>query len=49
MVIIIFYYEFIYKPNYFQANSYAQKEMKNLNIMDMKFDDLEKFVKKKQY
>lgn len=36
------YYEFIYKPNYFQANSYAQKEMKNLNIMDMKFDDLEK-------
>lgn len=36
------YYKFIYEPNYFQANSYAQKEMKNLNILDISLDDLEK-------
>lgn len=36
------YYEFIYKSNYFQANSYAQKEMRKLNILDVNFDDLEK-------
>jgi hypothetical protein len=36
------YYEFIYKPNYFQANSYAQKEMRDLNVLDVSFDDLEK-------
>lgn len=40
------YYEILFFENYFQINSFAQKERKKINIQDLKFDDLEKVCTK---
>ena len=40
------YYEILFFVNYFQINSFAQKERKKINIQDLKFDDLEKVCTK---
>lgn len=40
------YYEILFFENYFQINSFAQKERKKINIQDLKFDDLEEVCTK---
>ncbi|WP_445719530.1 hypothetical protein [Flavobacterium sp.] len=39
------YCEFIFYENYFQMNSFAQKERKNINILELNIDELESISK----
>lgn len=39
------YYEILFCEKYFQINSYAQKERKNINVLELKFDELKGICK----